>query len=226
MDLGNPDLVGRIIRAIHETLAKEEPEITRMDTILGDGDCGTTLVSGSAALVRGLDDKTIDPTSLSHVVIGVANLISQSMGGTSGAIYAVFLTGLASAVTENPAPSTVDLAYLAGVLRAALDGLLKVTAARVGDRTMMDSLIPFVETLSTKCEGNDPLAALGIAVEAARRGCLGTSDIESKFGRSTYISAGEDAPSDSQTKIPDPGACGVVAIVEGILQAVKDIGGY
>lgn len=69
---------------------------------MGDGDCGTTLLSGPAAVIAALDDKTINAASLSNGMMSVANAIARiSMSGTSGALYAVFFTALASAIYSS-----------------------------------------------------------------------------------------------------------------------------
>ena len=216
---GNSNLFSKIITSIHSALTAAEPEITRMDTIMGDGDCGTTLLEGSSALVAGLN-KEISPTSLSHGVMSVANVLSCSMGGTSGALYAVFFTAFASAICDagKHDPSVVDFSTLVQCLETALKKLEQVTAARMGDRTMMDALIPAISALARR-RWDDPSVAFDDAVTAATLGCKRTKTLSSKFGRSTYVSAeGDDS---SANDIPDPGACGVVAILTGIRDAIK-----
>lgn len=186
---------------------------------MGDGDCGTTLLNGSNGIVDAVKNGTIDPSNLSQGVMAIAEVVSQCMGGTSGALYAVFFTAFASAICNIFKESgRADFCCIVDALQSALKSLMQVTAAREGDRTMMDALIPFVEALSTrKDEGS--LAAMDHAVLAARDGCEATKHAESKFGRSTYVSA-EDSEAGT-AGLADPGAYGIVAIVEGIREALK-----
>ncbi|KAM0550191.1 hypothetical protein ACHAPJ_009039 [Fusarium lateritium] len=210
-----------IVTSIFESLIAAEPEITRNDTILGDGDCGITLVEGSTSLKNALRDKQIRTTSLSHGMLKIADLISESMGGTSGALYGVLMTAFASGVSSTLGEDGITLKSISAALVHALDALGKVTAAREGDRTMMDALIPFVRVLSDAAnteDGND-LSVLGRAISAAKKGCEATAMLQSKFGRSTYVGAEDEK--DSATEIPDPGAMGVVAIVSGIYSALE-----
>ncbi|KAI1387026.1 dihydroxyacetone kinase Dak1 [Hypoxylon trugodes] len=210
-----------IVKSIHASLTEAEPEITRMDTIMGDGDCGTTLLDGSNAVVTALDDGRVKVDSISQGMMEVANAISRHMGGTSGALYAVFFTALASAIcAEHGRHTMVTATDLAQAAKTALGKLKQVTAAREGDRTMMDALIPFVETLEVAfLDDKAPLEAFGHAVAVANVGCESTSKLKPRFGRSTYVLA--EGVNDATQDIPDPGACGVVAIVTGVFEALK-----
>jgi triose/dihydroxyacetone kinase / FAD-AMP lyase (cyclizing) len=208
-----------IAKSIHKSLVAAEPEITRLDLIMGDGDCGTTLLGGSRGVLEALDKGIIDAADLPQGLMALADVISQCMGGTSGALYGVFFTAFASSIcTMSKERRALEFELVADALLSALESLKQVTAARQGDRTMMDALIPFVETLAaSKAKGS--VEAIELATLEARGGCEGTRNIESKFGRSTYVSAEE---SDGATKgLADPGAYGIVAIAEGILAALR-----
>ncbi|CAM1511171.1 Fc.00g086840.m01.CDS01 [Cosmosporella sp. VM-42] len=215
-------LFGHILESVHVSLVIAEPKITQNDTVLGDGDCGTTLLNGSQGLVTALRERDINTSSLSHGMLAIANLISERMGGTSRALCAVFFTAFASesANMNNPTKG-IDLRSIAVALHKALQSLQQVTAAREGDRTMMDALIPFVKTFSDMAnKGNTPLESIEEAFLVAKRGGEATRNIQSKFGWSTYVSA-EGGTEAAGRLIPDPGATGIVAIVSGIREAMK-----
>lgn len=141
--------------------------MTKYDTIAGDGDCGTTLLSGvngsffssrrmftvfltgETALVWYSTNLGVeDPVDMSVVLRQVVSLVEESMGGTSGAIYAIFLNAVSTALDEDEEPNKGLQAALVHALQEGLSKLCKYTSARVGGRTMMDALIPFVEALS------------------------------------------------------------------------------
>ena len=84
------------------------------------------------------------------------------MGGTSGALYSIYLSALAQGVARAN-ESKVTVAVMAQAAEFALGALGKYTPARVGDRTLVDALDPFVRELS---ESHD----VWKAVEAAREG--------------------------------------------------------
>jgi triose/dihydroxyacetone kinase / FAD-AMP lyase (cyclizing) len=180
-----------------------EPGITKSDTIVGDGDCGTTLKRGCESLLARLSDSKVSfTTSAVHNILEVAEVLENSMDGTSGAIYGLYFNGLAAALRKLPASTTdMDLEAWATVAAMALETLKQATPARVGDRTLIDALEPFVLGLK---EG------LHSAVLAARKGMESTKGMTPAFGRAVYVAE------EGWEKVPDPGAEGVVALVEGL----------
>jgi len=176
-----------------EAVIKEEATITRYDEIVGDGDCGYTLRDGAKQVLKFIANKDLSelPQTLSELVRD----LEVNMGGTSGALYCIFLTSLSSALAST---NTV-----AEALSVALDQLLNYTRARLGDRTMLDCLIPFVEVL--KSTGN-----VEKALAEAEKGVESTKNLEAKLGRSTYLD-------ESATRgVPDPGAYGLLVLLKGM----------
>lgn len=151
--------------------------------------------------------------------MAVATTLSKVMGGISGALYAVFFTSFASALCiKFIERTTADFDSQVDALCAALHSLMQVTAAREGDRTMMGALIPFIKTLVAQKRSN-PVQTFELALEAARVRCKVTETVQSRFGRSTYVDAERDGASTKGHA--DPSACGVVAIVEGLVTSLK-----
>jgi dihydroxyacetone kinase len=121
--------------------------------------------------------------------------LEVNMGGTSGALYCIFLTALAASLASE--------ATVAKALQAALAQLCKYTRARLGDRTMMDALIPFIDTLNATGDAEQ-------AIAKASEGVDGTKKMEAKLGRSTYLD-------ESATNgVPDPGAYGLLILLQGM----------
>merc|ERR1712014_215601 len=143
----------------------------------------------------------IEGKDLSKLPQQVAQLVSElevNMGGTSGALYCIYLTALAGALAAD---SSVPKA-----LKTALDSLCKYTKARLGDRTMMDALIPFIETLNSTNDGSQ-------AIEKSKQGVEGTKQMQASLGRSTYLD-------ESATQgVPDPGAYGLLILLQGMTTA-------
>lgn len=171
----------------------EEPTITRYDEIVGDGDCGYTLRDGAKQVLKFVENK--DLADLPHTLGELVHDLEVNMGGTSGALYCIFLTALSASLSTSQS--------VADALHGALQQLLKYTRAREGDRTMMDCLIPFAETLSKTGD-------VQTALEKARKGVDSTKNLEAKLGRSTYLD-------ESATRgVPDPGAYGLLVLLEGM----------
>ena len=120
------------------------------------------------------------------------------MGGTSGALYCIFLSSLAQELWTAPT--------FADALKGALEHLLKYTRARLGDRTCLDCLIPFVETFKSTGDVDK-------ALRDAENGVESTAKLEAKLGRSSYLD-------DAVTRgVPDPGAYGLLKLLEGMVSS-------
>ena len=170
-----------------------EPTITHYDEIVGDGDCGYTLRDGAKQVLTFIANK--DLSQLPDTISALVHDLEVNMGGTSGALYCIYLTALAASLASETS--------IAAALDRALSQLMQYTRARLGDRTMLDCLIPFVEALK-KGDGVEK------ALDEARKGVEGTKELEAKLGRSTYLD-------ESATKgVPDPGAYGLLILLEGM----------
>lgn len=192
-----------IERALNKLL-KEEPKITHYDTLVGDGDCGETLAAGAHAILAQLDNINMDDPIA--VLSTITDLVEDSMGGTSGGIYSIYLTAL---VKHLRTALTIDTKQVAQALHQALyDGLFKYTKARIGGRTLVDTLQPFVDTLHNTGD-------LAAAVAAAKKSCEATRQLQAKFGRASYV---DDDDFKAEGGIPDPGAVGLLAIIEGFAE--------
>ena len=182
----------RLVNAC-KTIIREEPTITEYDTIVGDGDCGYTLRDGAKQVLDFV--AAADLAALSQTLSALVDDLEVSMGGTSGALYCIFLSALAQSLWDAPS--------LPESMANALAHLLQFTSARLGDRTMLDCLIPFVETWKAGGDVND-------ALQAARKGVEGTKTMDAKLGRSTYLD-------EAATRgVPDPGAYGLLKLLEGL----------
>ncbi|KAH2160252.1 hypothetical protein KXW37_010033, partial [Aspergillus fumigatus] len=199
-------VVDKAITAVAQSITKTEPLITRYDTIAGDGDCGETLLNGVNAIVHGLKYSPEDILDLSFVLRRIASIIEQSMGGTSGAIYAIFFNAVSNAIsTRNFATSSTDsLAFaMSQALQDGLAELYRYTPARQGHRTLMDALIPFIATFAAEQD-------LDKACAAAVAGAESTRSLTPLLGRASYVSRNHFV---AEGGLPDPGAIGVASVV-------------
>ncbi|OGE53142.1 hypothetical protein PENARI_c008G07730 [Penicillium arizonense] len=208
-----PATVQKVLSSGLSRVIAAEKEITRYDTIVGDGDCGIGLKRGAEA-IQSLLNNTKQPLTADIVVTlnRIVTVVENVMDGTSGAIYAIFLNALAHGLraqgtASTPTPVTTEI--WAKALQMSLEALGKYTPAKVGDRTLVDAITPFIETL---VETGD----LGSAAAAAREGTERTKGMKASLGRTVYVGSEEEWIG----KVPDPGAFGLSEFLSGIAEGV------
>ncbi|TIB18943.1 hypothetical protein E3P92_00343 [Wallemia ichthyophaga] len=218
-------LIAQAVHSACDAVLAAEPDLTHWDTLVGDGDCGTTFSGGASAIKAALAADRLPLTHPAPLFYSLSLLVESSMGGTAGALFALYFGALGNALSGandvGEANASVDVdwsVHLTSAALTALDELRLFTPAQVGDRTLMDALIPFSSALES---------GLGIAVAAqhARKGAEETAFMVATLGRAAYCTDyadGSDVNDKDNThnnktpNIPDPGAMGVSAIIGGI----------
>ena len=187
----------QIIEQVAGELAGAEAALNALDAKSGDGDTGSTLATAARALRDGLDRMPL--ADLTQLFPALGNELSQTMGGSSGVILAIFFNAAGDACARG---ATVEAALKAGLQRVS-----DVGGAQVGDRTMVDALSPALDALGQ---------GLDAAASAARAGADSTADIhQAKAGRAAYV------PSENLKGNNDPGAEAVALLFEGLARAAK-----
>lgn len=209
----DPATIQRALTLAAQDVVALEPDLTKWDTIVGDGDCGETCEMGGRAVLAAVKNGLGADGDLVHLFRELTEIIDEACGGTLGAIFSIFLAGMTTALMEAAAQSpqpVVDAALFGKCARDALDTLGQRTAAREGHRTVMDALIPFANALAATGDVNQ-------AAAKCRAGGEGTATLTAKLGRAAYVGDRTDT-----TMPPDPGAMAFVAVAEGIAKAVDE----
>lgn len=215
----DPCILDSMLRSACRALVLAEPDLTKWDTVMGDGDCGETLRTGANSLLAALDSKKLAATgSVVTVLQELEEIVESKMGGTLGGILGIFFVALRNAVESNVSDYSSNknsdnnnnnnnaAAIWGRSLAAALSQLSKYTPAKVGDRTVMDTLIPFAEAILRAGSFDD-------GVSAAVKGAEATKTMTPKLGRATYVAAGRE---NGQVLPPDPGAWGAMVAIQGL----------
>jgi dihydroxyacetone kinase len=185
------------IRAAARILTTNAQRLTALDQAVGDGDLGVNLARGAQAVVEdvGACLYPLDDPAAGLQALGLT--LQKTLGGTSGALYAIFFLRAAAELRKGP---PADLKNWANAFDAGNAAITELGGARSGDRTMLDALIPAAETFRDALGTGQPLAdTLRATAEAARRGAQATAMLPPRRGRSSYL--GERALGH-----PDPGA--------------------
>ena len=199
-----------VVEAACKALIEAETRLTELDRTVGDGDLGITLARGAAAVLQNMAARPIDNPA--KTLEEIAMTLQESMGGSSGPLYGVYLLRAANSLRSSASVEAMDWAQAAV---EACKAVGEMGGAGAGDRTMLDALIPFAETFrSALLSGLNAPEALKCAVDAAEGGAQATATMFPKRGRSSYL--GERALGH-----PDPGA---VAAAVWLRAAVSEIG--
>jgi dihydroxyacetone kinase-like protein len=190
--LSYADVVGWIhgfAAVIHEN----KEYLTELDSAIGDADHGINMDRGFQAVLPKLDALAGDDIGVAFRTVG-STLIS-TVGGASGPLYGTLFLQLGMATAGR---TSIGLAeWLAG-LQAAVVAMQRLGKAELGDKTMLDALIPARDALSRSLsDGTSPSAALDATVEAADEGMRATIPLVARKGRASYLgerSAGHQDP--------------------------------
>lgn len=200
----DPTTLEKMLRKACADLIDAEPDLTKWDTVMGDGDCGETLKTGATCTLSALDSGLAKNGSVVEVLHELEEIVESKMGGTLGGILGIFFVSLRAAVEKNVTSTPDPTALWSVSLKTALENLRRYTPAKVGDRTVMDTLIPFADAMSGGFAG---------AVDAAVKGAEGTRTMKAKLGRATYVGGGA---AESKEQPPDPGAWGAMVVIKGL----------
>lgn len=154
--------------------------LSDIDSRFGDGDHGITITKIAKLIderVEGWDD-----ASIRDFLDDLGTGIMEVRGGSAGPLYGTLVCGLGAQLGDDENELSADAVrrMFAGCLAEMQD----VTTAKVGDKTMMDALIPAVEAAQACAAPDDrPVNVLVAAAEAASAGARATEGFASKFGR-------------------------------------------
>lgn len=197
------EFAARLQQACASVTAAEQ-ELTEIDSKFGDADHGLTMtkiagaIAGAVAESDGGIQSMLDDAAMAVMVLN---------GGSAVPLWNTWLDGM----QENaPDGDEIDTAGLQAIFVRALEALNEMSGAQVGDKTMMDALIPASEAIAAYT-GNDEQELFAAAAEAATRGAEASKQFVSKFGRAKSYG--------TQTiGTPDAGATSMAYFFRGLAQ--------
>ncbi|MDO4633591.1 MAG: dihydroxyacetone kinase subunit DhaL [Eubacteriales bacterium] len=174
---GKPVLL-KMVKAIQENKAY----LGEVDGLIGDGDHGMNMNKGFTLFEKEFGEQEF---GFSEGVFNLGNILFSQIGGSMGPIYGTIFMDMSDAGEDFDEISTAELAQM---LAAGLEGLQGIVEAQVGDKTLVDTLSPAVDSLKASAEaGEDLQTALPKMKEAAQKGMESTKDLVAKFGRSSRL---------------------------------------
>ncbi|CAK6449583.1 unnamed protein product [Pipistrellus nathusii] len=200
-----------VLERVCATLLDMEEQLNTLDRVSGDGDCGTTHSRAAQAIQEWLRECP-PPAHPAKLLSQLSLLLLDKMGGSSGALYGLFLTAAA-----QPLKASTGLPAWSAAMDAGLEAMRKYGKAAPGDRTMLDSLWAAGQELQALRNPQANLFhILTKAVESAEAAAQATKNMTAGAGRASYISS-------MKLDQPDPGAVATAAILRSILQALQNL---
>jgi dihydroxyacetone kinase-like protein len=202
-------LVDRIILTIQEN----KQYLSDIDGAIGDGDHGINMNKGFTLCREALDK---EPGGLSYGLQTLGKILILKIGGSMGPLYGKFFIAFGKSLDAKETISAED--FLAA-LKAALDAIRTISQADVGDKTLMDVLIPAVGAFERSV--NEKLSfsmALDAMSKAAQEGRDSTVDMVAKIGRSSRLG-------ERSRGVMDAGSASCYLILESMAASIKELKG-
>lgn len=195
-----------MIAAAGVDIRAEEKTFSELDAASGgDGDHGTAIVTAFNAMQKA------DGTDFKGYLKTLTDALQNEACGSTSTLYGAWLQGMSDAAPEGAA--ALDAAALAAVFKGGLDEIGFTTKARVGDKTLMDALIPATEAL-VATQGEGVPAMLRKGAEAAAKGSEATCAMRARFGRAKNLGDRSIGPRDA-------GSASMACIFNAFAKTVK-----
>ncbi|MFF5919723.1 dihydroxyacetone kinase subunit DhaL [Streptomyces flavochromogenes] len=167
------DFLVRWLAAVAEAVDREADRLTELDSAIGDADHGANLRRGFAAVTETLAKDP--PATPGAVLTAAGRQLISTVGGASGPLYGTLLRRTGKTLGDD---ERVTRERLAEALGSGVAAVSQLGGAQVGDKTMIDALVPAVEGLR---------GSFGAARAAAEEGALATVPLRARKGRASYL---------------------------------------
>lgn len=201
--MNKSEFSARLINAC-ASVASAEQELTEIDSHFGDADHGLTMTKIAGAISAAVKESE---GGIKEMLDDAAMAVMVLNGGSAVPLWNAWLDGMQE---EAPEDDEIDIPGIKAVFRRALEELDSVSGAKVGDKTMMDALIPASEAVAAY-EGSDENELFAGAARAALDGAEASRQFVSKFGRAKSYGA-------QTIGTPDAGAMSMAYFFRGLAQ--------
>lgn len=199
------DLVGEVAAVIVANRA----HLSEIDGRIGDGDHGVNMAKGFARAAERVEGRRLP---LDAALSDLSEVLLTEIGGSMGPLYGMMFEGMAGALAGRP---DIDASAFGAMLRAGLEEVQTIGAAKPGDKTMIDVLSPAVEAYEAAlADGAGFPAALSAMVGAAEAGREATVDMVARIGRASRLG-------ERSRGVPDAGATSCCLILTTLAEGVQ-----
>jgi dihydroxyacetone kinase-like protein len=200
---------GEIVLSIAGEIIENRAYLSEIDGKIGDGDHGVNMAKGfgmAADRIKGSD------MSLAQAFDTLGTVLMTEIGGSMGPLYGVMFTQFAETIEKSDA---IDAAIFSTMLHSGLDGIQAIGSAKVGDKTLIDTLVPAITAFDTSIgSGKSFDQALAALVAAAGAGRDSTRALVAKIGRASRLG-------ERSIGVLDAGATSCALILKSLAHGVE-----
>jgi dihydroxyacetone kinase-like protein len=202
-----PDLVGRLLDATVTTIRAHAAQLTALDQAIGDGDHGVNMRRGFDALAQARDQLAALP--LDQALLEAGKTLVMKVGGASGPLYGSLLMAMGKAGAPQ------DLAGIAEVLAQGIEAVKKRGRSDVGEKTILDVLVPTLNALEAGAADGAAIGELTARIRTVARDALAaTEPMRATKGRASFL--GERSIGHL-----DPGAKSSALLIEAVCDVLE-----
>ncbi|MRT42213.1 DAK2 domain-containing protein [Enterobacteriaceae bacterium RIT702] len=203
----------QLLEAVAEMLQRNAERLGDIDAVAGDGDHGIGMERGVLGAVEKAREVAARGAGAGSLLCRAADAWADKAGGTSGALWGVALTALGTALGDRQTP---DAQRVATGVREAKEGIMHFGKARVGDKTMVDVLVPFSDSLNEAVTAGESLTDAWLkAAQVADKAAQDTAQLVPKMGRARPLA-------EKSVGTPDAGAISLALIVNTVGDLLKE----
>lgn len=200
-----------IIYDLIKVIQGNKQYLSEIDGAIGDGDHGINMNKGFSMAEQELRK---DPGDFEHSLKVLSKILITSIGGAMGPLYGIFFRSMAKVCDGK---DVINARLFGEMLRAAETGIKTIGNAKVGDKTLLDTLVPAVEVFNAQIEnGRSFKEALEAMREAAVKGRDSTKDMVARVGRASRMG-------ERSRGVLDPGATSMCLILESMANSIIDL---
>lgn len=182
---------------VKDALNANESMLGDLDAVAGDGDHGAGMARGSSAAAQAARELAAEGAGAQTTLAGAGARWTEHSGGASGALWGAALTAAGNSLGDD---RDVDSAARVAAIRAFVDSVKNLGGAEVGDKTIVDALVPFLDAFDAAvAQGSDFATAWRQATEKADAAAAETSALVPRMGRARVLG-------ERSVGSPDPGA--------------------
>ncbi len=204
-------LFSDMVVAASKNIEARAEEFSKLDAALGDGDHGEAMTTAFGIIARiATESSSKDGANFKTMLGDMGFGVMLETSGSTSTLLGGLLLGMSDAA---PTGAEIDAQGFKALLKGGLEGVQKNTKAKVGDKTMMDALIPAVEAAEAY-SGEDIAEMLRLSTEAAAKGVEATKDMIAQFGRARNLG-------EKTLGHPDAGATSWASLFETFYNTIK-----